>query len=215
MLLKKIPLRVIAKKVKGRIEGRKRRLNKYEKLNAIMGTRAKKFRKHMERKEIYHSPMILHDDQFAIFIDNCRISLKIEDAIKMHIQGGIMIKKIIDKGDITELGVKYTDWEATGQAAKSMTAHEKLWLAKCCSGFSLTASQMWCRELSRRKKEEKIRLEKNRRNKKTKRTETMPFLLRKNHPALLNQMDHLLIYHTGKMLYVHCTDYSERIRSMC
>ena len=132
-------------------------MNKYEKLNILMDARAKAFRKQLERNEIMHSPRVLHEDQFAIFIDDRRVSLNIEDAIKMHIQGGAMKKKLIDKGDMNTLGVQYTDWEATGQAAKSMTAHEKLWLAKFCSGFSPTASQMWYRELSRRKKEEKTR----------------------------------------------------------
>ena len=78
----------------------------------------------------------------------------------MHIQGGAMKRKLVEKGDMTELGVQYTDWEATGQAAKSMTANDKLWLAKFCSGFSSTASQMWYRELAQRKKEEKLNNEK-------------------------------------------------------
>ena len=160
ILLKKIPLQIIARKVKGHNEGSRRRLNKYEKLNILMDARAKSFRKKLESKEILHSPRVLHEDQFAIFIDNSRVSLNIEDAIKMHIQGSAMKRKLIEKGDMTPMGVQYTDWEATGRAAKTMTAHEKLWLAKFCSGFSPTASQMWYRELSRRKKEEKMQ-EKN------------------------------------------------------
>ena len=56
-------------------------------------------------------------------------------------------------------GINFIDWKAIGAAGKKMTAYERLWIAKFTTGFCGTASQLHFRYVSKKKKEEKDKLE--------------------------------------------------------
>lgn len=154
-LIRNLPIKIQKKNVKGHAEDFKIQLNKYEKLNTLMDRRAKIFRRELEKKIISHSPVHFGSKFYSIWINNTRISTKLEHNIKDFVHGSALRLKLIQKGDISAEGVTYIDWDAIGMAGKSLTAYEKLWVTKFTSGFCGTASQMHYRYNSKKKKEER------------------------------------------------------------
>lgn len=125
-----------------------------------MDRRAKQFRRQLEDgAEINH---IEHMGSrfYSIWIDNKRVSSKLELNIKDHVHGGAMKKKLIEKGDISAQGVTFIDWNAIGAAGKNLTAYEKLWVTKFSSGFCGTATHMHFRYISKQRQKEKDELAK-------------------------------------------------------
>ena len=157
-LLKTMPIKVKKKYVKGHAEDFKLYLNRYEKLNILMDKRSKRFRRHLEDSSINHAPIHLGSKFYSIWIDNMKISSKIDYNLKDHIHGSAMRRKLVDKGDVASDGIKFIDWKAIAAAGKNLTAYERLWVAKFTSGFCGTVSQLHFRYVSKKEKEEKTAL---------------------------------------------------------
>ena len=158
-LLQKLPITIQKQNVKGHAEDFKPVLNRYEKLNILMDRKAKHFRKQFEDGTVTHHVSYLGARFYSIWIDNKRISSKLEYNIKDHIHGTAMRRKLVEKGDVLVEGIDMIDWEAIGMAGKHLTAYEKLWVTKFTSGFCGTATQMHYRYVSKKKKKEKEALD--------------------------------------------------------
>lgn len=154
-ILRSLPITVKKKYVKGHAEDFKLYLNKYERLNILMDRRAKKFRSELETGTVHHSPIHLGQKYYSVWVNDRRICSKIEYNIKDHIHGGALRRKLVEKGDVTATGINYIDWNAIGAAGKSLTASERLWVAKFTSGFCGTASQLHFRYLGKVQQNEK------------------------------------------------------------
>ena len=153
-----MPIKVKKKYVKGHAEDFKLYLNRYEKLNILMDKRSKRFRRHLEDSSINHAPIHLDSKFYAIWIDNMKISSKIDYNLKDHIHRSAMRHKLVDKGEISSDGIKFIAWKEIAAAGKNLTAYEHLWVAKFTSGFCGTVSQLHFRYVSKKEKEEKTAL---------------------------------------------------------
>ena len=139
-------IKIKHKYVSGHQDGKKKKLNIYERLNVLCDERSKEFRSRIDKGEVNHRPIQYGDDNWNVTLGSLRISAKLKESIQDHILGTRLINKMIRRQDISKEAVAHVDWTMMGGASKSQTAGDRLWLAKFVSGFAATAVQMTYRD---------------------------------------------------------------------
>ena len=149
-LKKSLRIKIRPKRVAGHQDGKKQKLNLYERLNVECDRRSKLFRRKLEIGEIHHRPISFGDNQWNIRLRNVRLSYNLREGIRDHVVGTKLLNKMIERHDITRQAVPLVDWITIGNASKLQTTGDKLWVAKFVSGFTATVIQMKYRHKKKR-----------------------------------------------------------------
>ena len=124
-----------------------------------MDSCAKQYRSIMDEHSSYVPISTFDHTHWSILINGKRISYRIEDQIKDHIQGRFVRERLIKRGDLTAQSFILVDWDSIDSASRSMTVGDSLWVTKFVSGFSATATHMHFREIARAAKVKRDRKE--------------------------------------------------------
>ena len=149
-LRKAVSIKISPKHVAGHQDGKKRKLNLYERLNVECDTRSKNFRAKIENGDIIHEPVQFGYEHWSVALGQFRMSYGLKSSINEHVLGTKLINKMISRSDLTRQMVPMIDWDAMEGASKMQTSGERLWLAKFVSGFIATAIQMSYRDQKRK-----------------------------------------------------------------
>lgn len=126
---------IVPKRVEGHADCVKTVFNFFEKLNILMDSCAKTYRNLMDASILYTSITTFDPTHWSILIHGTRISYKIEDQIKDHIQGRFVRQRLIQRGDLTHTSFDFVDWDSIDSASRSMTVGDSLWVTKICERF--------------------------------------------------------------------------------
>ena len=143
---KTLPIKIAPKYVADHQEGKKRKLNLYERLNVECDGRGKFFRQQLENGTIIHEPVHFGYDHWSVSLGAFRMSYGLKASIHEHVLGTKLINKMISRNDLTKQMVHLIHWAVMGGASQMQTSGERLWIANFVSAFVATAIQMKYRD---------------------------------------------------------------------
>lgn len=109
-LRKSLKNRVQHKYVTGHQDGKKKKLNVYERLNVLCDERSKAFRAKIDNGEIQHKPTQFGDTNWNVTLGSLRLSAKLKDGIQDHILGTKLVNKMISRKDLSIEAAAHIDW---------------------------------------------------------------------------------------------------------
>ena len=143
---KKLPIKVIQRKVRGHSDRFSRQQDIFEMLNCEKDIKAKNFCRYQKQVPIC-APAFYENQDWKLVIQVRYITENIECAIKDQIHGEAMKQFLTqEKKEVTNEMFEPIDWIAMKKANATITKTRYIWFVKYVSGFLPTANHMYNRK---------------------------------------------------------------------